>query len=88
MKDITPKSFTQSMKEFFRSLDAALRQVVRAIADMPWPALLAAALALALVLTILPLAIFVFVMFMLVKFVVAAFAKPRQLPPPAPEGGQ
>lgn len=87
MKDITPKSFTQSMKDFFQALEEAVRQMVRAVADMPWPALLGVALALALVLTILPLAIFMFVVFMLIKFVVAAFAKPRQLPPPpAPEG--
>ena len=88
MKDITPKSFTQSMKDFFRSLEEAVRQMVRAVADMPWPALVGVALALALVLTILPLAIFVFVMFMLIKFVVAAFAKPRHLPPPAAPEGQ
>lgn len=87
MKDITPKSFTQSMKDFFQSLEEAVRQVIRAIAVMPWPALLAAALGLALVITILPLAIFVFAMFLLIKLVVAAFAKPRHLPPPqAPEG--
>lgn len=87
MKDITPKSFTQSMKDFFSSLEEAVRYVVKAIAVMPWPALLAAALGLALVLTILPLALFVFFVFLLIKMLVAAFAKPRHLPPPeAPEG--
>jgi hypothetical protein len=87
MKDITPKSFTQSINDFFKSLEQAVRHVARAVASMPWPALLVVALGVALILTVLPLAIFVFVMFLLIKLVVAAFAKPRHLPPPqAPEG--
>ncbi|HEY1042773.1 MAG TPA: hypothetical protein VGE60_02830 [Telluria sp.] len=87
MKDITPKSFTQSINDFFKSLEETVRQVARAIAGMSWPALLAVALGVALVLTLLPLAIFVFLVFLLIKVMVAAFAKPRHLPPPqAPEG--
>lgn len=86
MKDITPKSFTQSMKDFFASLEDALRRACREISEMSWAGILIASVLLALVLTIIPLAIFLFAVLMLVKFAIAAFAKPRRLPPPTTEG--
>ncbi|HEU4852982.1 MAG TPA: hypothetical protein VFT37_12590 [Telluria sp.] len=87
MKNVTPKTFTQSMKAFFQMIGEMLRRAVRSIAAMPWPMLLLAALALALVITIIPLAIFLFAVFLAIKLAVAAFGKPpRLLPPPqAPE---
>jgi len=47
---------------------------IRAMARLPWPALLAAAIGLALVVTIIPLALFLFVVFMVIKFAVGTFA--------------
>jgi fatty acid desaturase len=67
------RSFAATMEDLARDIVAACRRAVRAIAVMPWPAMLACCIALAFVISILPLALFLFVLFMGIKVVVGAF---------------
>ena len=53
-------------------------QAARGIAELPWPALLCAALLLAIALTIIPLALTLFVTFLIIKFAVAALVVGKQ----------
>jgi cell division protein FtsX len=50
----------------------------RGIAELPWPALLCAALLLAIAMTIIPLALMLFVTFLVIKFAVAAIVVGKQ----------
>jgi fatty acid desaturase len=67
------RSFAATMEDLARDIVAACRRAVRAIAVIPWPAMLACCIALAFVISILPLALFLFVLFMGIKVVVGAF---------------
>jgi hypothetical protein len=67
------RSFAATMEDLARDIVAACRRAVRAIAVMPWPAMLACCIALAFVISILPLALFLFGLFMGIKVVVGAF---------------
>ena len=57
----------------FEKLFQRDRRVLRAVAVMPWPAILACCIGLAMVISILPLALFLFILFMAAKVVVGAF---------------
>jgi hypothetical protein len=57
---------------------SACASAARGIADLPWPALLCAALLLAIVMTIIPLALTLFVTFLIIKFAVAALVIDKQ----------
>ena len=72
------RSFGATLEDFARDIVAACRRAVRAIAVMPWPAMLACCIALAFVISILPLALFLFVLFMGIKVVVGAFVVDRR----------
>jgi fatty acid desaturase len=67
------RSFAATMEDLARDIVDACRRAVRAIAVMPWPAMLACCIALAFVISILPLALFLFVLFMGIKVVIGAF---------------
>ncbi|MCS0629708.1 hypothetical protein NX786_10225 [Telluria mixta] len=67
------RSFGATLEDFARDIVAACRRAVRAIAVMPWPAMLACCIALAFVISVLPLALFLFVLFMGIKVIVGAF---------------
>jgi len=67
------RSVGATLEDLARDIVAACRRAVRAIAVMPWPAMLACCIALAFVLSVLPLALCLFVLFMGVKVIVGAF---------------
>ena len=67
------RSFGATLEDLARDIVDACRRAVRAIAVMPWPAMLACCIALAFVISILPLALFLFVLFMGIKVIVGAF---------------
>ena len=67
------RSFGATLEDLARDIVAASRRAVRAIAAMPWPAMLACCIALAFVISVLPLALFLFVLFMGIKVIVGAF---------------
>ncbi|WP_440964168.1 hypothetical protein ACL58G_30335 [Massilia sp. GER05] len=67
------RSFGATLEDLARDIVDACRRTVRAIAVMPWPAMLACCIALAFVISILPLALFLFVLFMGIKVVIGAF---------------
>jgi hypothetical protein len=67
------RSFGATLDDLARDIVRACRRAVRAIAVMPWPAMLACCIALAFVISILPLALFLFVLFMGIKVIVGAF---------------
>ena len=68
------RSFGATLDDLARDIVDACRRAARAIAVMPWPAMLACCIALAFVISILPLALFLFVLFMGIKVVIGAFA--------------
>jgi hypothetical protein len=72
------RSFSATLDDLARDILDACRRGARAIAAMPWPALVACSVALALVLSVLPLALCLFVLFMAVKVVVGAFVVDRR----------
>lgn len=72
MKNASLQSFANLLEDIARAFVKALRYGVRAVATMPWPALLMTCIGLALAITIVPLALFLFVVFMAFKLVVAA----------------
>jgi hypothetical protein len=67
------RSFGATLEDLARDIVDACRRAVRAIAVMPWPAMLACCIALAFVISVLPLALFLFVLFMGVKVIIGAF---------------
>lgn len=67
------RNFGATLEDLARDIVDACRRTVRAIAVMPWPAMLACCIALAFVLSVLPLALFLFVLFMGVKVIAGAF---------------
>lgn len=67
------RSFGATLEDLARDIVDACRRTVRAIAVMPWPAMLACCIALAFVISILPLALFLFVLFMGIKVIIGAF---------------
>ena len=82
------RSFAATMEDLARDVVDACRRAVRAIAVMPWPAMLACCIALAFVISILPLALFLFVLFMGVKVVVGAFVVDHRRAQREPYGKQ
>ena len=67
------RSFGATLEDLARDIVDACRCAVRAIAVMPWPAMLVCCIALAVVISILPLALFLFVLFMGIKVIIGAF---------------
>jgi hypothetical protein len=67
------RSFGATLEDLARDIVDACRRAVRAIAVMPWPAMLACCVALAFVISVLPLALFLFVVFMGIKVIISAF---------------
>ena len=67
------RSFGATLEDLARDIVDACRRAVRAIAVMPWPAMLACCIALAFVISVLPLALFLFVLFMGIKVIIGAF---------------
>jgi predicted transcriptional regulator len=78
MKSANFKTFCDSMEDVAQDIVRACRQGARAVAAMPWPAMLACCIMLAFVISILPLALFLFVLFMGVKVVAGAFVIDRR----------
>ncbi|SDF03516.1 hypothetical protein SAMN05428966_11275 [Massilia sp. PDC64] len=72
------RSFGATLEDVARDIVDACRRAVRAIAVMPWPAMLACCIALAFVISVLPLALFLFVLFMGIKVIVGAFVVDRR----------
>ena len=67
------RSVGATLEDVARDIVAACRRAARAIAVMPWPAMLACCIALAFVISVLPLALFLFVLFMGIKVIIGAF---------------
>ena len=72
------RSFGATLDDLARDIVDACRRAARAIAVMPWPAMLACCLALAFVISILPLALCLFVLFMGLKVIAGAFIVDRR----------
>lgn len=73
MNKATFREFTATLEDLSHDIVRACRRGARAIAVMPWPAMLACCIGLALIISILPLALFLFIAFMALKLVVGAF---------------
>lgn len=73
MDKTTFRNFGAALEDFSRDIVRACRRAGRAIAVMPWPAMLVCCIGLALIISILPLALFLFIAFMGVKLVLGAF---------------
>lgn len=73
MNKTTFRDFCNTLEDLSHDIVRASRRAARAIAVMPWPAMLVCCIGLALVISILPLAFFLFVVFMAVKVVAGAF---------------
>jgi len=69
----TFREFFATLEDLSQDLVRACRRGARAIAVMPWPAMLVCCVGLALIISILPLALFLFIAFMALKLVVGAF---------------
>jgi hypothetical protein len=69
----TFRTFWSAIEDASHDIVRACRRALRAIAVLPWPALLVCCIGLALIISILPLALFLFILFMAVKVVVGAF---------------
>jgi hypothetical protein len=78
MKSANFRTFCDSMEDVAQDIVRACRRVARAIAAMPWPAMLMCCIGLALIISILPLALFLFILFMGVKVVAGAFVIDRR----------
>jgi hypothetical protein len=72
------RSFGATLDDLARDVVDACRRAARAIAVMPWPAMLACCIAIALVISILPLALCLFVLFMGLKVIAGAFIVDRR----------
>ena len=72
------RSFGATLDDLARDVVDACRRAARAIAVMPWPAMLACCIALAFVISILPLALCLFVLFMGLKVIAGAFIVDRR----------
>jgi hypothetical protein len=73
MQHNTFRRFRTAVEDAAHDIVRACRRIARAIAVLPWPAILVCCIGLALVISILPLALFLFILFMGVKIVVGAF---------------
>ena len=77
MNKATFRAFAATMEDVAHDIVRACRRGARAIAVMPWPAMLAWCISLAIVLTllatILPLALFLFAVFMAVKLAIVGY---------------
>ena len=73
MQDDRFSAFRRAVEDASHDIVRACRRVGRAIAVLPWPAVLACCVLLAIVISVLPLALFLFILFMLVKIVIGAF---------------
>ena len=73
MTNTQSRSFGATLEDLARDIVDACRRAVRAIAVMPWPAMLVCCIALAFVISVLPLALFLFVLFMGIKVIIGAF---------------
>jgi hypothetical protein len=82
------RRFGATLEDLARDIVDACRRAVRAIAVMPWPAMLACCIALAFVLSVLPLALCLFVLFMGIKVIVGAFVVDRRRTHRDPYGKQ
>jgi hypothetical protein len=82
------RSFGATLEDLARDIVDACRRTVRAIAVMPWPAMLACCIALAFVLNVLPLALCLFVLFMGIKVIIGAFVVDRRRTHRDPYGKQ
>jgi uncharacterized membrane protein len=78
MKSANFRTFCDSMEDVARDIVGACRRGARAIAAMPWPAMLVCCILLAAVISILPLALFLFFLFMAAKVVLGAFVIDRR----------
>lgn len=78
MTSTQSRSFGATLEDLARDIVDACRRAARAIAVMPWPAMLACCVALAFVISVLPLALFLFVLFMGIKVVIGAFVVDRR----------
>lgn len=78
MNKTTFRDFGATLEDLARDIVRACRDAARAIAVMPWPAMLVCCIGLAIVFTlitsVLPLALFLFLVFMAIKLVIVAFA--------------
>ena len=78
MSKTTFRDFGATLEHVSRDIVRACRDAARAIAVMPWPAMLVCCIGLAIVFTlitsVLPLALFLFLVFMALKLVIVAFA--------------
>jgi hypothetical protein len=78
---VKPANFATLLDDIRDACLALLHAFVRAakaIATLPWPALLACAFLLAFALTLVPLALFLFVVLLVIKFIVAAIVIDKQ----------
>lgn len=78
MKDIDCHAIFALLEQAADALGHAVRQALRMLRRMSWPALLLSCLLLALLATIVPLAITLFLVFMAIKLAVAAIAINRR----------
>lgn len=72
MKPANFATLLDDIRDAIVTVFSTCAQAARGIADLPWPALLCAALLLAIFMTIIPLALTLFVAFLIIKFAVAA----------------
>jgi len=73
MNKATFREFGATLEDLSHDIVRACRRGARAIAVMPWPAMLVCCIGLALIISILPLALFLFIAFMALKLIVGAF---------------
>lgn len=78
MKAANFATLMDDIRDAILTVFSACAQAARGIADLPWPALLCAALLLAMIMTIIPLALMLFVTFLIIKFAVAALVLDKQ----------
>jgi hypothetical protein len=73
MHKTTFREFGATLSDLAHDIVRACRRGARAIAVMPWPAMLVCCIGLALIISILPLALFLFIAFLALKLVAGAF---------------
>lgn len=78
MQNATFRNVWTAIEDASHDIVRASRRVARAIAVMPWSAILVCCIGLALLATILPLALILFVVFMGIKIVIGAFVVDRR----------
>jgi hypothetical protein len=77
------RNFWTAVQDASHDIARACRRIVRAVAVMPWPAVLVCSIGLALVISILPLGLLLFLLFMAVKVVIGAFVIDSRHPAPS-----